>query len=108
MSEVEVSPESMHLCAGKVAESGNAFGRSAETLGDQVADDGLYGADALGSALAAMDAAACPDALDYYRSTGEAVVETSTGIDHMAAEYTRVERDNTAEVDDILDALGTI
>lgn len=98
----------MHLCAGKVAESGNEFGGSAESLKDKVDDDGLYGADALGSALVAMDEAACPDALDYYRSTGEAVVETSTGIDHMAAEYTRVERDNTDEVDAILDDLGTI
>lgn len=105
---MDVHPESMHLCARKVAETGNDFGTSAETLKDQVADDGLYGSDALGDALVAMDEAACPDALDYYRSTGEAVVETSTGIDHMAAEYTRVDKDNTTEVDAILDDLGTI
>lgn len=108
MSDVEVSPEGMHVCANTVAESGNEVGRSAEALKEQVEDHELYGSDELGAALIAMDEAACPEALDYYRSTGEAVVETATGIDHMAAEYTRVERDNTDEVDAVLDDLGTI
>lgn len=73
MTQIDVSPESMHRCAASVEEAGNQFGRDAVTLGGQVSDTGLYGGDELGRALLQMDQAACPDVLDYFRSTGELI-----------------------------------
>jgi len=106
VTQIDVSPEGIHLCAAKVDEAGNEFSRAADTLRGQVDDSVLYGSDELGSALLRMDRAACPEALDYYQATGEATVETARGIDLMAGAYTRVEQDNTDQVDDIVDELG--
>lgn len=107
MPQVDVSPESMHVCATSVDAAGNELGRDVETLRGQVSDSGLYGGDEVGVALLQMDQAACPDALDYFRSTGELVCETSRGIDLMGGLYAHVEQDNTAEPDDIIDELAT-
>lgn len=72
-----------------------------------MSDTGLYGGDELGRALLQMDQAACPDVLDYFRSTGEVVCEVSKGIDQKSGLYASVEQDNTGKVDDIIDAMGT-
>ncbi len=107
MAQIDVSPESMHTCSVAVAEDGNQFGRAAETLRGQVGDTRLGGTDELGRALLGMDRAVCPDALDYYIATSEAVVETAKGIDQMDGLYASVEQDNTQAVNKIIDDLGT-
>ena|SRR5580765_3014859 len=96
MWEIEVSPESMHLCAGKVDDAGNVFGRDVVTLRTESKTTGIFGTDDLAGALEEMAGAVCPAALDYYEATGEAVCETSTGIDRMGGIYAHIERENTA------------
>jgi hypothetical protein len=112
MGTVDVRPESIHLAAQKVDGAGQDWGEAVGTLKadmDGVGDP--YGGDELGTALKAMYDIIGPTALEYFTETGFCVIETADAMNQMATAYTKVEQDNTGQVNkvhQILDSLGEV
>lgn len=112
MSDIDVRPEEIDLCALKVRDAGESWGTDDVSFEAAVVDvPDLFGGDELGAALSGVYDPVGPTALTFTQETGFCLLETGVVLARVAAAYTEVEADNTLRsgaVDRELDRLGQI
>lgn len=112
VSDIDVRPEEINLCALKIRDAGESWGTDDVSLETAVVDvPDLFGGDELGAALAGVYDPVGPTAQTFTRETGFCLLETAVVLARVAAAYTEVEADNaqrSGAVDRALDRLGRI
>lgn len=110
MTQIEVRPEAIGLCALKIQDAGETWGQEGVAMSTD-ADDvpSLLGTDELGAVLTDIYQPAGPDCFAFTREAGFCLVETGEVLGFVAAAYTEVEQDNAARAAEVaaeLDRLG--